>query len=112
MSRGAEEAQRIRSLSDAILSEAGTLPAEVVTWKPAPDVWSVMEILCHVEEFLPYWTAQAVNVVSHPDREWGRNHLDPDRIAAVQKATSRNLADLESNIRALALRSAETIAAL
>ena len=27
-----------------------------------------MDILCHVQEFVPFWTAQTLQVVRHPDR--------------------------------------------
>lgn len=112
MSRGVEAAQKIQSFCDAILAEASPLPGEILTWQPAPEVWSVMDILCHVEEFVPYWTSQALSVVKHPGREWGRDHTDAARRAAVENTAARSLAGVEQNIRTLALQSASAIGAL
>jgi uncharacterized damage-inducible protein DinB len=112
MSRAAEAAQKIQSSCDAILAEASRLPAEILRWKPAPEVWSVMDILCHIEEFLPYWTAQSLSVVAHPDREWGRDHTDEARRAAVRNTEARTFAEVETNIRASANESASALAGL
>ena len=112
MSRASEAAQKIQSSCDAILAEASGLPAEILRWKPAPDVWSVMDILCHIEEFLPYWTAQSLSAARHPDREWGRDHTDEARRAAVANTQARTFAEVEKNIRAAASQSAAAIAGL
>jgi len=97
--RGSEAAARLQSAAADILAEVDRLPQELITWKPAPDVWSVMDILCHVQEFVPYWTAQARQIVEHPDRSWGRDHTDKDRLAAVESTASRRLADVLGAIR-------------
>jgi uncharacterized damage-inducible protein DinB len=112
MSRSAEAVRRIQSSCDAILAEADRLPAELLHWHPLPDVWSVMDILCHIEEFIPYWTAQTLGAVKHPEREWGRNHADEARRAAVANTAARSLAEVTKNIRAFAGQSAAAIAAL
>ena len=112
MSRAAEAAQKIQSSCDAILAEADQLPAEILRWKPGPEVWSVMDILCHIEEFLPYWTAQSLSAAKHPDRVWGRDHTDEARRAAVRNTEARAFADVAKNIRAAASQSASAIAGL
>jgi uncharacterized damage-inducible protein DinB len=99
-------AVRLESLVDQILSEAGHLPAELLTWQPAQGVWSVMDILCHVEEFVPYWTQQTADVVRHPERAWGRDHTDKDRLAAVQNTAARSFSDVQRAIRQGARESA------
>jgi hypothetical protein len=109
MSRAAEAAQKIQLSCDAILAEASGLPAEILRWKPAPDVWSVMDILCHIEEFLPFWTAQSLSAVKHPEREWGRDHTDEARRAAVANTETRIFAEVEKNIRASANQSASLL---
>src|SRR4051794_7664141 len=52
-------------------------------WKPDPEVWTAMDSLSHITEFVPYWTAQIEQVIQNPDRQWGRTHHDPDRLATV-----------------------------
>lgn len=99
----------IRSTAEEILREVDSMPRECIYWKPAPDVWSVMDNLCHIAEFVPYWTDQIVQVVHHPDREWGRTHSDPDRLAAVADTSSRDLETVKEQIRSAVCRSAKTI---
>ena len=107
--RGQAAAARLQSAAAEMLGEAERLPDELIHWKPAPDVWSVLEILCHVEEFIPFWTSQTLQVVGHPDQLWGRDHTDTARLAAVQRAPARRPADVTGGIRDGASRAAEAI---
>ncbi len=59
-SRGEAAGARLRAAADEMLTEVERLPSDLITWQPAPDVWSVMDILCHVQEFVPFWTAQTL----------------------------------------------------
>ena len=74
------------------------MPQALVSWKPAADVWSVMENLCHVDEFIPYWTGQAEQAARQPDQPWGRDHTSTARIDAVNRAGARSLADVLGSI--------------
>jgi hypothetical protein len=76
---------------EEILGEVSRMPPELVSWKPAADVWSVLENLCHIDEFVPPWTGEALNVVRDPTRTWGRDHTDTRRLAAVEAASTRTL---------------------
>jgi DinB superfamily len=107
-----QAAARLQAGVDAILDEVGRLPADLIAWKPADDVWSVLEILCHVDEFIPFWTSQTVNVVRDPSREWGRDHTDTRRIDAVRAASTRSLADVARSIRASTADAVAALAAL
>jgi uncharacterized damage-inducible protein DinB len=102
-------AAKLESAATALLAEVDRLPQELLNWQPAPDVWSVMDILCHVEEFVPYWTAQALQIVAHPGELWGRDHTHAGRLAAVDNTASRRLVDVQASIRAGARQSAEAI---
>jgi hypothetical protein len=93
-------AARLTTTVDEILRDVHRMPAELITWKPAGDVWSVAEILCHIDEFVPYWTDEALRVARRSAEEWGRTHADTRRLAAVAGASTRTLPDLESSIRA------------
>ena len=59
------------------------LPAELIHWVPAPGVWTVMDNLCHIREFVPFWTAETLRIVRRPAEPWGRDHTDAARLAAV-----------------------------
>jgi len=107
--RGHAAAIRVQTAVEELLSEVDRLPADLINWKPAEGVWSVMDILCHVEEFVPYWTRQASTVVRHPEIPWGRDHTDKDRLAAVHDTATRRLADVREAIRQSARESADVL---
>jgi fumarylpyruvate hydrolase len=111
-SRGTSAGVRLQAAAERMLAEVGRLPADVIRWQPAWDVWSVMDILCHVQEFIPYWTSQALQVVEHPGEPWGREHGDRDRLAAVTNTSARRLSDVQQAIRRGAAESAAALARL
>jgi uncharacterized damage-inducible protein DinB len=100
LSRGAASAARLEAAAETLLAETRKLPEDAIGWKPADDVWSVMEILGHVAELVPYWTGQALQIIREPKEQWGRNHADAARLDAVQRAKSRTLADVSDEIKA------------
>ena len=110
--RGAASAARLEAAAGALLAEVSRLPEPVIAWKPAEDVWSVIEILGHLAEFVPFWTAQALQITRHPEQEWGRTHADLDRLEAVKRAPSRTLADLTQDIQTSVAASAATLRGL
>jgi hypothetical protein len=110
--RGSALATRLDAAADLLFAEVATAPSDCIAWKPTPDVWSVMEILCHVAEFIPYWTTQTLQIIRHPDGLWGRTHTDTARIDAVNRAGSRTLADVLSSIRTGAGSSAAILSGL
>ena len=110
--RAGESAARLEAAADALLTEVASLPADLINWKPADDVWSVMEILCHVDEFVRFWTGQTLQIVRRPDDEWGRTHTDTARLDAVQRAGSRSLPEVTTAIRAGVKASASEIRGL
>ena len=109
---GSAAAARLRVAAAALLDEAERQPRPLIYWKPDAGVWSIIEILSHVREFVPYWTGQALQVVRHPDQPWGRDHRDPDRLAAVESGAALELADVAAAIREVVHASAETIHSL
>jgi uncharacterized damage-inducible protein DinB len=102
-------AARLEAAVEEMLTAVQALPADLVRWKPAPDVWSVMEILCHVAEFLPFWTAQAQQIVRRPEFLWGRAEGETARLDAVNSADFRSLAEVAEEIRTGAQESARAI---
>ena len=107
--RATASAARLEAAADALLAQVAGLPPALVTWKPAADVWSVMEILCHVAEFVPYWTSQVLQVARRPDDLWGRDHTDTARLDAVQQAGARSLPEVVNAIKTGARASAAAI---
>jgi len=93
-----EAIDSIQKSSDSIVMIAKKLPEETIQWKPAPEVWSIHEILCHVEELLPYWSDEIRRVASTPGVEWGRGHANEARLAAVAASPTRNSKDVIAGV--------------
>ena len=110
--QGRDAAARLRAAAANLLDEVERQPAALIHWKPAPDVWSIMEILSHVREFVPYWTAQTLQVARHPEQPWGRDHRDTARLAALEHSAERNLPEVTGAIREVVRTSAEAIEGL
>ncbi|WP_083711645.1 DinB family protein [Domibacillus epiphyticus] len=72
---------------DRIIETVRGLSEETIRWKPAEGEWSIMQILAHVAEALPYWVGEINQLVQTPGKEWGRNHLHEPRLQAVSHET-------------------------
>ncbi len=93
-----EAISSIIQTTDQIVETAGALSEEMIRWKPAEDVWSVMEILCHVEEVTPYWLNEIRQILKNPAEEWGRGLQNEARLQAVARADERDLKDVLNGI--------------
>ena len=92
--RAVAAADQLTAITEEILGEVERLPAEIVRWVPAEGVWTVMDNLCHVREFVPYWTAEALRIVERPDEAWGRDHTNSARMAAVTDTARHRLEEM------------------
>ena len=110
--RAMAAAGRLTSTTEDILAEVQRLPAELIHWIPAEGVWTVMDNLCHIREFVPFWTGEALRIVQRPGERWGRDHTDTARLAAVTNTSTHVLADVVADIREAVRHSAETLRAL
>ena len=110
--RAAAAAARLQATADDIATEVQRMPPELVTWVPAKDVWSVMDNLCHIREFVPFWTNEALRIARHPQEPWGRDHTDTARLAAVTDTASYKLDDVLAGIGAAVRQSADTLRGL
>ena len=102
-------AGRLQAITSDILAEAERLPPELINWIPSEGVWSVMDILCHVREFVPFWTGETLRIARHPDQKWGRDHTDTARLAAVTDTASNSLKEVVADIRRAVGRSVEAL---
>lgn len=85
------------------------LPRELLTWKPDADKWSIMEVLCHVEEAIDYWLGEVNNLAQSPGTEWGRGLQHPGRLAAVANAGNRSFDEVLNRIQASKLAVESTL---
>lgn len=72
---------------DRIIETVKGLSEETIRWNPTEDEWSIMQIMAHIVEALPYWVEEIDQLVQSPGKEWGRNHLHEPRLEAVRPAT-------------------------
>ncbi|MEX2105157.1 MAG: DinB family protein [Bacilli bacterium] len=79
----------INQTIDEIVNISKELPEEILRWKPEEGVWSIMEVLCHVEEATPYWLNELQQVIASPGIEWGRGLQHEGRLAAVAQASQQ-----------------------
>jgi uncharacterized damage-inducible protein DinB len=107
--RGAAAAVRLVAANGAVESDVQRLPADLITWVPAPGVWSVMDILCHIREFIPFWTDEALRMVRRSDAQWGRDHTDAARLAAVADTRGYAIDEVLADIRRAARQAAEIL---
>ncbi|MEH6948438.1 DinB family protein [Bacillus sp. JJ634] len=72
---------------DRIIETVKGLSEETIRWNPTEEEWSIMQIVAHIVEALPYWVEEIEQLVQSPGQEWGRNHLHEGRLQAVSPAT-------------------------
>ena len=88
----------IQELTAEITGTVAELPESVLRWKPAEHAWSITEILGHVQEAVPYWAGEIQRVAANPGAEWGRNHENESRLAAVVATSQRNTRDIVAGL--------------
>jgi uncharacterized damage-inducible protein DinB len=110
--RASAAANQLTRTTEEILAEVQQLPSELIHWVPAEDVWTVMDNLCHIREFVPFWTGETLRIVHRPSEPWGRDHSDTARLAAVTNTAAYRLDDVVADIREGVRRSAETLKTL
>ena len=110
--RATAAAVQLTKTTDEILAEVQQLPPELIHWVPSAGVWTVMDNLCHIREFVPFWTAETLRIVKRPTELWGRDHTDTARLAAVSNTGAQNLEEVVSDIRDAVRRSADVLKAL
>ncbi len=76
---------------------------------PAPDEWTVAQLMAHIAEIQSFWTAKAVEITREDDPNITRTEVENDiRLAAVEGQIQDSLADLvaraaEANRRAIGI---------
>ncbi len=96
-----ERAHRLETLVDQMLTACSGMQSAQLHRTPGPELWSVIMILAHLAELLPYWASQACEVASRSENDapFGRTHDDPDRIAAVETRAGLTLEQVLPSVR-------------
>ncbi|MBK5445513.1 MULTISPECIES: DinB family protein [unclassified Peribacillus] len=75
--------QSFQQSIDHILETTANLSEKTIRFNPTEEEWSIMQILSHIAEAIPYWLGEVETVVATPGSKWGRGLQDPARLAAV-----------------------------
>ena len=110
--RGALAAAQLQTIADEILGDVQRLKPELINWIPEEGVWSIMDILCHIREFVPFWTGEALRIARGSGEQWGRDHTDNARMAAISGPRHTSWRMWRQTFGGLVQRSADTLAEL
>jgi hypothetical protein len=69
---------------------------------PTGETWEWGQVWAHLAEFLPYWLAQARDVIDGDSGEpvpFGRTKSDPERVAAIARDRNREVQELWARTR-------------
>src|SRR4051812_6473509 len=75
--------QTINASIDSIVKSIENVPEKDIRWNPTEEEWSILQIVSHLNEAVPYWLTEVERVIAHPGSKWGRGLTDADRLAAV-----------------------------
>ncbi|WP_342431293.1 DinB family protein [Neobacillus sp. FSL H8-0543] len=93
--------QTIQKSLDLVIQKGRGLSDNVLRWNPSDEEWSIMQILCHLAEAVPYWLDEIELLLEIPGKDWGRGLQQEARLEAVKKekvdstALSTVLSELE-----------------
>jgi len=93
-----ESIQSIQESLTEILIVAENLSEETIRWKPSEEEWSILQILSHLVEGVPYWLGEVERVVAEPGSSWGRGLQDPARLAAVTDIDKLSVKDVLAEV--------------
>ncbi|WP_328589519.1 DinB family protein [Priestia abyssalis] len=98
-----DSVKSVQQSLDQVIQKAEGLSDDVLRWNPAEEEWSVMQILCHLVEAVPYWLDEIEQLLETPGKEWGRGLQHEGRLAAVNKSKvdSTSLSDVLNELKAL-----------
>lgn len=106
--------ETVKQSLDQILLKAKRLSEEVIRWNPTEEEWSIMQILCHLVEAVPYWLDEIELLLETPGKEWGRGLQQEDRLEAVNKdkVDSTSVSDVLEQLEELKYRVEQTLGKL
>lgn len=67
------------------------LSEETVRWNPSKEEWSIMQIIAHVAEAIPYWLGEIEKIKENPSAQWGRGITDEVRLQTVSEENVNSL---------------------
>ena len=82
--------ERLRRSADAIAPLVRSLPLEAARWKPSPERWSVLEVVCHLgDEEVDDFRHRIASTLRVPAAEWPP--IEPSRWAVERRYNEQPL---------------------
>ncbi|MBX5437216.1 MAG: DinB family protein [Alicyclobacillaceae bacterium] len=83
--------QRVVELQSRFRQVAAGVEPDALHWRPAPDAWSVAQILAHAAEFQSFFAKDVLHLRDHPGAGFGRTLEHPERLRAVELTGAERL---------------------
>ncbi|WP_307322297.1 DinB family protein [Evansella vedderi] len=74
---------------------------ETLRWKPAENKWSIVDVLCHVEEAHRFWLHELERTVKNPETKYGRGLDHYERLAAVENTDTVAVSEVLNKLQRL-----------
>lgn len=104
--------QSVHTSLDEILQIANELSEDTIRWNPTEDEWSIIQILNHLVEALPYWLNEIKQILEAPGKEWGRGLTDKARLAAVSNTDPLTVSNVLKDLEAVKPQVEEVLSSL
>lgn len=88
----------IQETIDLIIDITESLPEDIIRFKPSENEWSIIQILSHISEAIPYWLGEIKHVTDLPGSKWGRGLQDPARLAAVSDSENLSIKKVQEEV--------------
>lgn len=85
-----EKIESVQSNVDEMISIVKELDEETIRWNPVEDEWSIMQIIVHVAEAIPFWLQEIEGIKKDPTAKWGRGLSHEGRLYAVSEENITN----------------------
>ena len=93
--------QAFNNSIDDILKSVEGLDEKTIRWNPTEEEWSILQIITHLNEAVPYWLDEVDRVIAAPGSKWGRGLTDADRVAAVAAPDQLNVEEEIATLKGL-----------
>ncbi len=104
--------QNLKSSIDRIISTVEALPEEAARLKPTEQEWSIVQIVSHLTEAIPYWLSEIQQLQRKPGTEWGRGIQDEARLLAVSNTDMLEISFLLQKFEATKLQLENVLSSL
>jgi uncharacterized damage-inducible protein DinB len=93
--------ESIQQSLNKIIQTSESLSEETIRLNPSEEEWSILQILSHIKEAIPYWLKEVERVIEAPGTEWGRGLQDAARLEAVVSPNELSVENTLNGVKAL-----------